>query len=205
MDKPDHNKSVQKKIGLLGGSFNPAHDGHLEISLAALDKIDLDEIWWLVSPGNPLKNDEDKITYNQRFQSALDIVNDDRILVSDFEEKFNTRYTIDTLHCIKNEYPKFSFLWLMGADNLEQFNKWKDWEKIAYTVPIAIFNRPSYSNANIKSVAAKALEKYRIDQADIRKLYKLEPPAWSFYEATNNPKSSTEIRNKLSNNKRLQT
>lgn len=205
MDKPDHNNTIQKKIGLLGGSFNPAHEGHLEISLSALERIELDEIWWLVSPGNPLKNDEDKITYNQRFQSALDIVNDDRIIISDFETKLNTRFTIDTLGRLKDEYPDFSFVWLMGADNLEQFNKWKDWEKIANTVPIAIFNRPSYSNANTKSVAAKALEKYRIDQEDIRKLYKLKPPAWSFYEATNNPKSSTEIRNKLSNNKRLQT
>lgn len=205
MDKPDHKISAQKKIGILGGSFNPAHDGHTEISLAALENIGLDEIWWLVSPGNPLKSNEDQLNYEQRFNSAVNIVNDPRILISDFEKNFNTRFTVDTLNQLKAEYPEFSFVWLMGADNLEEFNKWKDWKKIANTVPIAIFNRPSYSNAKNKSIAAIELEKFQIDQVDIRKLYKMEPPAWSFYEATENPASSTEIRNKLSNNKRLQT
>lgn len=192
MDKPDH-----KKIGLLGGSFNPAHDGHLEISMAALDHIELDEIWWLVSPGNPLKSDKDQDTYDQRFQSALNIVNDDRIVISDLEKKLKTRFTVDTLSKVKSEFSDHYFIWLMGADNLAQFDQWKDWQKIANTVPIAIFNRPSYSNTYKNSIAAKTLEKFRIDQTDIRKLYKLKPPAWSFYEATNNPTSSTALRNKI--------
>lgn len=200
MDKPDH-----KKIGLLGGSFNPAHEGHREISMAALDHLNLDEIWWLVSPGNPLKSDENLNTFDHRFQSAKNMMNDERIIVSDLEKKLKTRFTVDTITKLKSNYPSHYFVWLMGADNLAQFDKWKDWEKIANTVPIAIFNRPRYSMANNESVAAKALKKYRIDQANIRNLYKLKPPAWSFYEATYNPTSSTELRNKSCNNKRLHT
>jgi nicotinate-nucleotide adenylyltransferase len=197
MDKPDHKRPDHKKIGLLGGSFNPAHEGHLEISLAALDNIGLEEIWWLVTPSNPLKGDEDQNTYDQRFKSALNIVNDDRIIVSDLEKKLDTRFTVDTIKELKSEYSNYDFVWLMGADNLAQFDQWKEWKTIANTVPIAIFNRPSYSKANNDSIAAKALQEFKIDQADIRNLYKLKPPAWSFYEATHNPTSSTALRNKI--------
>ncbi|MCC3861633.1 nicotinate-nucleotide adenylyltransferase [Pseudemcibacter aquimaris] len=196
MDKPDH-----KKIGLLGGSFNPAHEGHLEISLKALEILGLDEIWWLVSPGNPLKSDDDMAEYNERFLSAERIAGDHPIIISDIEKKFKTRYTVDTLTKLTDEFDH-DFIWLMGADNLAQFDKWKDWKDIANTVPFAIFNRPSYSVDALNSIAAKTLSEYKIPTSNAAELYMKTPPAWVYYEMTENPMSSTEIRR---NNKRLQT
>lgn len=192
MDKHGHNK----KIGLLGGSFNPAHDGHLEISLAALDYLGLDEVWWLVSPGNPLKDKSDMAPYGERFSSAENIVNDKRIKVSDIENKLATKYTIDTLIKLKEKNPNHHFIWLMGADNLVQFNQWKDWQKIAKTVPFAIFNRPSYSKSAKMSIAATELDEFKVSEEMARDLYKLKPPAWTYYGLTNNPVSSTELRRK---------
>jgi nicotinate-nucleotide adenylyltransferase len=191
MDKYDQSK----KIGLLGGSFNPAHKGHLEISIAALDILGLDEIWWLVSPRNPLKSTTTEENFIDRFSSAQNQATDPRIKVSDIENKFGTTYTIDTLEQIKINMRDDHFIWLMGADNLVQFHKWKDWKKIANTVPFAIFNRPSYSRKLLESVAAKALKNVRVPLEQANTLYSLTPPAWIFYELSQNPLSSTEIRN----------
>jgi len=190
MDKHDHST----KIGLLGGSFNPAHEGHVEISLAALDILALDQIWWMVSPGNPLKSEYDMATYEERFASAQTMASDPRISVSDIEVKLGTKYTIDTLEKIKVKNPSDHFIWLMGADNLVQFDQWKNWRKIADTVPFAIFNRPSYSKQCLKSVAAKTLEAFRVPMEQSHSLYSLKPPAWIFYELSDNPLSSTKIR-----------
>ena len=197
MDKPDH-----KKIGLLGGSFNPAHDGHLEISQIALDVLRLDQVWWMVSPGNPLKDKNDMAPFCERFSSAENIAKDPNIIVTDIESEMDTQFTIDTLKGLKTKFPKTSFIWLMGADNLAQFDQWKDWKEIANTVPFAIFNRPSYSSANETSVAATELKDYRIESSEAHTLYNLKPPAWVYYQKTDNPLSSTEIRR---NNKRLHT
>lgn len=193
MDKYGHSE----KIGLLGGSFNPAHEGHLEISLAALDVLKLDQIWWLVSPGNPLKSANDMADFDERFASAQKMATDPRIKVSDVEKTLGTVYTIDTLQQLKMSLQKDHFVWLMGADNLIQFHEWKDWKKIASTVPFAIFNRPSYSRKSLKSVAAKALENARIPLDQANTLYSLKPPAWIFYELSDNPLSSTEIRSNI--------
>ena len=191
-------KSAQsKKIGLLGGSFNPAHNGHLEISLAALDILELDEIWWLVSPRNPLKSTTTNKNFIDRYSSAQNQANDPRIKVSDIENKFGTIYTVDTLEKIKINMKNDHFIWLMGADNLVQFHEWKDWKKIANTVPFAIFNRPSYSREPIESVAAKALKSAQVPIEQANTLYSLTPPAWIFCEVTYNPLSSTEIRNNI--------
>ncbi len=194
MDKQGHNP----KIGLLGGSFNPAHEGHLEISLRALEFLELDFVWWLVSPGNPLKDETTIAPFEERLKSAKKIANDPRIIVSDMERNFETTYTVDTLERLIANLPSYHFVWLMGADNLVQFHQWKEWRRIAEIVPIAIFNRPSYSNASLESVAAIELKNYRIKDEDARLLHRLKPPAWVFYELTENPVSSTEIR---SNNK----
>ena len=192
MDKQGHNP----KVGILGGSFDPAHEGHLEITHAALEFLDLDYIWWLVSPGNPLKNDNEISSFENRFYSAKNMADDPRIIVTDLEQKLGTKYTIDTLEKIIYNHPNHKFIWLMGADNLAQFNQWKDWRKIADTVPFAIFNRPSYSKQSMQSVAATELREFRIDEKDAGLLYKLKPPAWIYYTLSKNPMSSTEIRNK---------
>jgi len=185
------------KIGLLGGSFNPAHEGHLEISLAALEFLELDFVWWLVSPGNPLKADLEMAPFKERFASALNIAKNEKIIISDIENKIGTRYTIDTLNKIKEIWPDHHFVWLMGADNLIQFDKWKDWRRIADTVPFAIFNRPSYSKESLMSIAAKELAKFRIEKDEAHILHRLKPPAWVYYELSDNPMSSTEIRRNI--------
>jgi|TARA_R110002096_G_scaffold257381_1_gene450968 nicotinate-nucleotide adenylyltransferase len=193
MDKHGHSE----KIGLLGGSFNPAHEGHLEISLAALDVLELDQIWWIVSPGNPLKSTSEMADFDDRFASAQKLATDPRIKVSDLEKTLDTIYTVDTLKQLKASKNKDHFVWLMGADNLIQFHKWKDWKKIANTVPFAVFNRPSYSRESLESVAAKTLESARIPIDQGNTLYSLKPPAWIFYELSDNPLSSTIIRNNI--------
>jgi len=190
MDKQGH------KIGLLGGSFNPAHVGHLEISLTALDRLDLDYVWWVVSPGNPLKNNDHMNSFENRKASAMNIADDPRIIVTDIEQKLQTRYTVDTLLKLTSTQPNNHFIWLMGADNLAQFHRWKNWQTIADTVAIAIFSRPSYSKASLTGVAAKKLAKFRIEEDQAHQLYNIKPPAWVFCSHNKNPLSSTEIRQK---------
>lgn len=185
-----------KKVGLLGGSFNPAHDAHLEITLTALEKLDLDAVWWLVSPQNPLKSSEDMACLESRMEGARATATDQRIYVSDLEKRLGTLHTVDTLDRIINLLPDTRFIWLMGADNLAQFSQWKDWKKIARTVVFAIFDRPGYSNAVEMSDAAKIFRDDQIPESQAAKLYSMKAPAWTFIRDTQNPLSSTEMRRK---------
>ncbi|MGV3481336.1 MAG: nicotinate-nucleotide adenylyltransferase, partial [Sphingobium sp.] len=132
------------RIGLLGGSFNPAHQGHRDISRFALDALGLDEIWWMVSPGNPLKPARDMAPLPARLGSALRMSRGLPIRATAIERTMGTRYTVDTLDALVRRYPKYRFIWLMGADNLDQFHLWRDWRKIARIVPIAVIARPGY-------------------------------------------------------------
>ena len=137
-----------KRIGLLGGSFNPAHRGHRRISLAAWEALGLDEVWWLVSPGNPLKKTApDMAPFEARFASAVRMARRAPIRVKDFEARAGTRYTIDTLAKLQQRYPPHRFIWLMGADTVAQFHQWKDWRRLARRVPIAVIARPGYDGA----------------------------------------------------------
>ncbi|OYY71839.1 MAG: nicotinic acid mononucleotide adenylyltransferase [Sphingomonas sp. 28-63-12] len=136
------------RIGILGGSFNPAHRGHRAISLAAMAALDLDEVWWLVSPGNPLKEEADDMApFAVRFASALKVARHAPIKVSAIEQRLGTRYTVDTLHKLIALYPRKRFIWLMGGDNLAQFHQWRGWRDIARQVPIAVIARPGYDHA----------------------------------------------------------
>lgn len=188
--------SYRRRIGLLGGSFNPPHDGHREISLAALDRLGLDVVWWLVTPGNPLKDPnlyaplEDRLRKARKFSDHCDIV------VSDFETRHNLQYTVDTIKRLKMLNPDVQFVWLMGADSLASFDKWKDWRRIIELAPIAVFNRPGYDAKALESPAAKTMAPFRIDEANPEKLLENDPPAWIYFSDTDNPLSSTEIRNK---------
>lgn len=133
------------RIGLLGGSFNPAHRGHRRISLQAARALKLDEVWWLVSPGNPLKDGaSDMAPFAARLESARRMARHSPIRASAIEQRLRTRYTVDTLDALVRRYPKHRFIWLMGADNLEQFHRWRAWRRIARTLPIAVFARPGY-------------------------------------------------------------
>ncbi|MBT4905881.1 MAG: nicotinate-nicotinamide nucleotide adenylyltransferase, partial [Rhodospirillaceae bacterium] len=128
-----------RRIGLLGGSFNPAHDGHRHISQLALARLGLDEVWWLVSPQNPLKSEAGMAPFESRLESADRIACDRRIRVSALEAELGTRYTADTLKALQNRYPAARFVWLMGADNLVQISRWRAWTQIFKTIPIAVF------------------------------------------------------------------
>jgi nicotinate-nucleotide adenylyltransferase len=147
--RPRHRPGATlKRIGLLGGSFNPAHDGHRAISLAAIRALGLDEVWWLVSPGNPLKEGvADMAPYAVRLGSARAMSRRAPIRPTDIEARLGTRYTVDTLRKLVRRYPDARFIWLMGGDNLAQFDRWRDWRGIARTMPIAVIARPGYEHA----------------------------------------------------------
>ena len=131
------------RIGLLGGSFNPAHEAHRAINLFALKRLGLDRVWWLVSPGNPLKDVSHLPSLAERISAAQEIAADPRIVVTGIEAEFNTRYTVDTIARLRLRFPRARFVWLMGADNLSQFSRWRDWQTIAELLPMAVIDRPS--------------------------------------------------------------
>jgi nicotinate-nucleotide adenylyltransferase len=135
-----------RRIGLLGGSFNPAHRAHRRMSLAAMEALGLDEVWWLVSPGNPLKPVKGMAPYAARLASARLKARRSRIRVSDFEARAGTRYTVDTVAAILRRWPRTRFIWLMGEDTVAQFHQWKDWRGLASMVPIAVMSRPGYDD-----------------------------------------------------------
>jgi len=187
---------VRKTVGLLGGSFNPAHDGHRYISLQALKLLGVDEVWWLVSPLNPLKEAKDMASYDRRVAVAEQVANHPRIKVSRIEQEIGTRYTADTLEKLKTLFPDTAFVWLMGADNLTQFHRWYKWRSIMRAVPIAVFARKNYALRALHGKAARLYRLYRQDPQNARDLAFTKPPAWVFLPIRKHPASSTEIRNK---------
>ena len=183
-----------QRIGLLGGSFNPAHEGHLHISREALKRINLDCVWWLVSPQNPLKPLSDMAPFNERLAQAHAMARDPRIHVTDIETKLNTRFTIDSMRRIRTSFPEKRFVWIMGADNLIQFPHSKDWQTLFATVPIAIFDRAPYSTQALSGKAAQVFARSRLTTQHARKLADYMPPAWSFFQMPLHPATATEIR-----------
>jgi nicotinate-nucleotide adenylyltransferase len=148
----------EKRVGLLGGSFNPAHKGHLHITKVALKKLKLDEVWWLVTPQNPLKPAKEMAPLSARLKSAEEIISSakkyrDKIIASDMERKLATVYTSDTIQQLKKKYPKTEFIWLMGADNLIQLDKWHNWERIPQLVEVHVFDRGKFYKQAMKSPA----------------------------------------------------
>ena len=191
--------SEGRRIGLLGGSFNPAHRGHLHISREALVRLNLDEIWWMVSPQNPLKSSEDMNDFNSRMNSAIEIADDPRIIVTKIELELGTIFTVDTLKALRGKYPEHRFVWLMGADNLRQFPKWKGWRQIFRMIPIAIFPRPAYSGRALTGKASRRFERVRVRPTRGPRLANMRPPAWIFLRTQPDTTSATRIRAKLAN------
>jgi nicotinate-nucleotide adenylyltransferase len=184
------------RIGLLGGSFNPPHDAHRAISLTALKRLGLDQVWWLVTPGNPLKDASRLPSLQSRIKAARDLAKHPRIAVTGFEAGSGSAYTVDLLAELKRRFPGMSFVWLMGADNLAQFDRWRAWEEIFAAVPIAVLDRPGF---RLKARAGKAAQRfaaYQVDESDARGLARLEPPAWTILTHTLSRLSSTELRAK---------
>ena len=184
-----------QKIGLLGGSFNPAHHGHLSISKIALRRLGLDQIWWIVSPRNPLKKYDFLYDFEERVFSARKIINTNNISISKLELNAQIKYTIGTLEYLRTRYHRSRFVWIMGADNLNQFHLWKEWEKIIRLMPIAIIDRPSSSLNVTSSVFANKYRAYRIDEADSSQLIYYKKPAWVFMHTKLNYQSSSQLRN----------
>ena len=180
--------------GLLGGSFNPAHGGHRRITLFAVDALGLDEAWWLVSPGNPLKPQDDMGSLKARLRSAERMSRRAPIIPTAIELELNTRYTVETLARLVRRYPKRRFIWLMGADNLAQFHRWKGWRKIAQTMPIAVIARPGYDAAAMTSPAMAWFRRYRVSAASIRKRGQWSAPALVFLRFDPDHRSATAIR-----------
>ncbi len=185
---------AKRRIGLLGGSFNPAHQGHLDISLAALKYLDLDEIWWLVSPQNPLKPVAGMAPFAERVASARTMAKHPRIRVTDLESRLGTRFTADTLKALVTRFPSCRFVWLMGADNLAQISSWRDWTKIFHLTPIAVFDRPSYTMKALTALAARRFRRARQREAALKMLAATRTPAWVFVHHRLNPISATQIR-----------
>lgn len=148
-------------VGLLGGSFNPAHGAHRRLSLAALERLGLDEVWWLVSPQNPLKPQAGMAPLDARLQSAARVARHPRIRVTAIEQQLGTRRTVDTLRALRQRFPQVRFVWLMGSDNLAQFHRWMAWREIATLVPIVVFARPHYAGASQFAPAMGWLRRFR--------------------------------------------
>ncbi|MBI5265530.1 MAG: nicotinate-nucleotide adenylyltransferase [Bradyrhizobium sp.] len=183
------------RIGLLGGSFNPPHRAHRAISLYALKRLNLDRIWWLVTPGNPLKEHGRLRDLQHRLEAARAVANDPRIDVSCLESVIRTRYTIDTINYLRRRARGLRFVWIMGADNLGQFHRWQDWQRIAAQVPIAVIDRPPQSFRALASPAAQALSRYRLPEGEAGSLADRPPPAWIFLTGLKLSLSSTGLRN----------
>lgn len=182
------------RIGLLGGSFNPAHKGHRRLSLAAIDRLGLDEIWWLVSPGNPLKQAKDMAPLAARLASARRMARGAPIRATAIERELGTRYTVDTLRALVRRYPDRRFIWLMGADNLAQFHRWRDWRRIAALVPIAVATRPGYGGAALKAPAWGWLRRFVRPAAMARNWTEWRPPALVLLSLPPDRTSATAIR-----------
>lgn len=184
---------MEKKIGILGGSFNPAHEGHIYISKKALKLMALDEVWWLVSPQNPLKSKEGMAPFEKRFSYAKQIA-PKKIIVSDFEKRVKNNFTYNTLKKIQERYPRYKFVWLMGVDNLEHFHLWHKWKEIFDIIPIAVFERKDQFR-RYPALQTKAARKFmRFKTRAAKNLAYRQPPAWNYFPIKSHPASATKIR-----------
>jgi nicotinate-nucleotide adenylyltransferase len=182
------------RIGLLGGSFNPAHAGHRHIIQQARRHLGLDQVWLLVSPGNPLKPHCGMAPFAQRLASARKLADERRIIATDIEAALGTRYTIDTLHRLQHCYPRAHFVWIMGADILEELPRWRRWLDIAHRIPFAVVPRPSYNHRALSGQAAKRLGRARRPARMGPVLSERAPPAWVFLSVPQHAASASAIR-----------
>ncbi|WP_255618351.1 nicotinate-nucleotide adenylyltransferase [Roseibaca sp. Y0-43] len=183
------------RVGLFGGSFDPAHPGHVHVTHHALRALRLDRIWWLVSPGNPLKRNA-PAGLQARMDRARSLIRDPRVTVTDLETRLGTRKTCDTIAALQAQYPRLNFVWIMGADNLAGFHHWENWRSIAARVPMAVIARPGARQPALGSVAARSLRGHRLPQADAASLALRPAPVWCFLTIPMRAISSSELRAK---------
>lgn len=181
-------------VGLFGGSFNPPHQGHLLVAEIALRRLGLDQLWWLVTPGNPLKSKSELAPLKQRLEACEALAKDPRIKVTAFEKSLGTSYTARTLEFIRTRNRQAHFVWIMGADNLAGFHHWQRWQKIATTFPIAVIDRPGSTLAYLSSKMARTFDYARIDEEDAGVLWQKQAPAWTFIHGPRSTLSSSALR-----------
>ena len=182
-----------RHIGLLGGSFDPPHRGHLYISLEAKKILSLDEIWWLVTPQNPLKISK-PATYTERIDNCLKITKDQSIKIKEIEKQIDSKYTYQTLKFLKNQYSSNKFYWLMGSDNLINFHKWQKWRDIFNEISIVIFKRHNYNDIALKSIASRIFHHSQIKSLHLKRIYFNKLPSWAWVNNKEINISSTEIK-----------
>jgi nicotinate-nucleotide adenylyltransferase len=182
------------RIGLFGGTFDPPHAAHLGASLLAIKRLKLDRMWWLVTPGNPLKNTRGLAPLEWRIAAARELAHHPRIDITGFEAVINTRYTYDTLLFLLRRCPGVRFVWVMGADNLRSFYRWQNWRKIAQLIPIAVVDRMGTSLYATAGRAGQALMRFRLPEQDAASLPDAHPPAWIYLHGLKSPLSSTALR-----------
>jgi nicotinate-nucleotide adenylyltransferase len=182
-----------QRIGLFGGSFNPAHEGHRQVALYALKRLKLDWVWWLVSPQNPLKPTDETADYELRLAETRAMADHPQFVVSDVEQQIGTTYTAQTIAALKAA-SQAHFVWIMGADSLANFHHWRDWAEIMTTVPIAVLARPGYSAKALESVAATQFRTAQVGDEALAGLADKTPPAWAFVSMPLRKESSTAIR-----------
>lgn len=185
----------RRRVGLLGGSFNPAHAGHRHVAECALARLGLDEVWLLVSPQNPLKPSAGMAPLSQRLAWAASVAAEHpRLFATAIEQSLGTRYTADTLRALRRRFPCARFVWLMGADNLVQISRWQRWMEIFRTVPVAVLDRGPYSEKALAAMAARRLARFRLSPQRARDLPGRQPPAWAFLHIRRHPASASAIR-----------
>lgn len=180
-------------VGLLGGSFDPAHEGHAHLTRVALTRFSLDRVIWLVSPGNPLKA-QGPAPLADRMAQARRVISDPRVQISDFESRIGTRYTAETIEALQKACPRVRFVWLMGADNLQQFHRWERWQDILHAVPLGVLARPGWRQSALQSRTARQYRAYQLPGAASHLLAGQEAPAWCFVNMPMTSVSSTQIR-----------
>ncbi|BCH29612.1 putative nicotinate-nucleotide adenylyltransferase [Mesorhizobium sp. L-8-10] len=183
-----------RAVGLFGGSFNPPHGGHALAAEIALRRLRLDQLWWIVTPGNPLKSKRELAPLAERIRWSETIARDPRIKVTAFEAAHHVRYTADTLALVKARNPGVDFVWIMGADSLRDFHRWQRWRDIVMTFPIAVIDRPGATLSFLSSVVAKTFDYARIDELEAPRLARARAPAWTFIHGPRSSLSSTAIR-----------
>ncbi|WP_445739016.1 nicotinate-nucleotide adenylyltransferase [Neorhizobium tunisiense] len=181
-------------VGLFGGSFNPPHEGHLLVAEIALRRLGLDQLWWMVTPGNPLKSRSELASLDDRLAMSEKLIDDPRIKITAFEKTLGGSYTADTLAFVKARNPLVHFVWVMGADSLKTFHHWQKWQTIASTFPIAVIDRPGATLSFLSSKMARTFDYARVDEDDAGTLWKRRAPAWTFIHGPRSALSSTAIR-----------
>jgi|APCry1669189070_1035195.scaffolds.fasta_scaffold05512_2 nicotinate-nucleotide adenylyltransferase len=189
------------RVGIYGGSFNPAHEGHAHVAETARQKLGLDRVIWLVSPQNPLKPTHETASQGERMAGARRFAHGPRMIVSDAETRMGTQYTIDTLRALKGRFPQVKFVWLMGADSLATFHRWRGWTQIMQTTPVAVVSRPWISLKSRFSPAARRFAHARLPIDQARGLADRRAPAWVFLNGPLNFQSSSALRERMRSGK----